>query len=168
MFNQGADARRRRFARLEGCWWGNGAVYFDATSGGNAGRGPDLGVQAAAADGGNADAIFESPVALVLDCPDNLTVSPQNALLLCEDGGGDSTCAALTLDGEIFDFALNLQTGHEWAGAAFADADPSWNDPKIRGKHRPLGGRWDRSHAVREPSGRHGRAPIRRPGLTRG
>jgi hypothetical protein len=29
-------------------------------------------------------------------------------------------------------------------GATFAVADPSWNDRKIRGDHRPLGGRWDR------------------------
>ena len=29
-------------------------------------------------------------------------------------------------------------------GATFAEADPSWNDSKIRGEHKPLGGRWDR------------------------
>ena len=71
-------------------------------------------------------------------------MSPQGALLLCEDGGGDQYMRGVTLDGEIFDFALNLQNDYEWAGATFAEADPSWNDRKIRGKHKPLGGRWDR------------------------
>jgi uncharacterized protein len=71
-------------------------------------------------------------------------VSPQDALLLCEDGGGDQYMRGVTLDGHIFDFARNLETGHEWAGATFAEADPSWNARKFRGDHHPLGGRWDR------------------------
>lgn len=88
--------------------------------------------------------IFESPGAEVLDSPDNLAVSPQGAILLCEDGDGDQYLRGVTLDGEIFDFALNLQTEHEWAGATFAEAPASWNDGKIRGKHKPLASKWDR------------------------
>jgi hypothetical protein len=80
----------------------------------------------------------------VLDSPDNLAVSPQGALLICEDGGGDQYMRGVTLDGEIFDFGLNLQTDHEWAGATFAVADPEWNDVKIRGKNAPLGSWWER------------------------
>jgi hypothetical protein len=63
---------------------------------------------------------------------------------LCEDGDEDQYMRGVTLDGEIFDFALNLQTDHEWAGATFAEADPAWNDRKIRGNNPPLGSRWDR------------------------
>jgi secreted PhoX family phosphatase len=143
VFSQGLALGGARFARLEGCWYGNGAVYFDATSGGNAGRGqvwefrPD-------GDGGTLTLIFESPGADVLDSPDNLAVSPQGAILLCEDGGGDQYMRGVTLDGQIFDFGLNLQTDHEWAGATFAVADPAWNNVKIRGKNRPLGSRWER------------------------
>jgi hypothetical protein len=65
-------------------------------------------------------------------------------VLLCEDGDDDQYMRGVTLDGRIFDFALNLQNGFEWAGATFADADPAWNDRKIRGNNDPLGGRWDR------------------------
>jgi secreted PhoX family phosphatase len=143
VYRQGRALGGARFARLEGCWWGNGAIYFVATSGGNAGAGqvwefrPD-------GDAGTLTLIFESPGAAVLDAPDNIAVSPQNALLLCEDGDGDQYLRGVTLDGTIFDFALNLQTEHEWAGATFAEADPSWNDRKIRGDNRPLGSRWDR------------------------
>jgi secreted PhoX family phosphatase len=143
VFNQGFALGGARFARLEGCWYGNGAVYFDATSGGNAGRGqvweyrPDD-------DGGTLTLIFESSGAAELDSPDNLAVSPQGAILLCEDGGGQQFMRGVTLAGEIFDFAVNLQTDHEWAGATFAEAEPRWNDRKIRGANAPLGGRWDR------------------------
>ena len=69
----------------------------------------------------------------MLDAPDNLAVSPQGSILLCEDGDGDQYMRGVTLDGEIFDFALNLQNDYEWAGATFAEADPAWNDVKIRG-----------------------------------
>jgi hypothetical protein len=144
VFNQGRMLGGARFARLEGCWWGNGAVYFAATSGGNAGVGqvwefrPD-------GDGGTLTLIYESPSAAVLNFPDNLAVSPQGALLLCEDAPGfNQFLRGVTLDGKIFDFAHNLETSREWAGATFADADPSWNARRIRGDNRPLGGRWDR------------------------
>jgi uncharacterized protein len=143
VFNQGRALGGARFRRLEGCWWGNGAVYFADTSGGQAGFGtiwefkPD-------GDTGTLTLIFESSGQAQLDFPDNLAVSPQGSLLLCEDGGGDQFMRGVTLDGRIFDFAQNLETDHEWAGATFADADPKWNDRKIRGNHHPLGGRWDR------------------------
>jgi len=143
VYNQGRALGGARFGRLEGCWYGNGAIYFNSTNGGNAGAGqvwefrPD-------GDGGTLTLIFESSGAAQLDAPDNIAVSPQNALLLCEDGGGDQYLRGVTLDGGIFDFALNLQTDSEWAGATFAEADSSWNDVKIRGGHRPLGSRWDR------------------------
>jgi hypothetical protein len=143
VFNQGRDRGGARFARLEGCWFGNHAVYFNATSGGDAGRGQVWEFRPHG-EGGTLTLIFESPGSDVLDSPDNIAVSPQNALLLCEDGGGDQYVRGVTLSGEIFDFALNLQTNHEWAGATFAEADPAWNDVRIRGPHRPLLGRWDR------------------------
>ena len=143
VFNQGWVQGAARFRRLEGCWWGNGAVYFADTSGGNAGFGtvwefrPD-------GDGGTLTLIFESAGQAELDFPDNLTVTPQGALLLCEDGGGDQYLRGVTLDGHLFDFAKNLRGDDEWAGAVFAEADPAWNDRKVRGNNRPLGGRWDR------------------------
>ena len=104
VFNQGRALGGARFRRLEGCWWGNGAVYFADTSGGQAGFGtiwefrPD-------GDGGTLTLIFESANTTELDFPDNLAVSPQGSLLLCEDGGGEQYMRGVTLDGRIFDFA---------------------------------------------------------------
>jgi secreted PhoX family phosphatase len=144
VFSQGLAAGGARFARLEGCWWGNGAVYFDATSGGNVGMG-QIWEFRPEGDGGTLTLIFESPHASVLNSPDNLAVSPRHAIVLCEDGSGDQQyLRGVTLDGEIFDFASNLQTDHEWAGAVFVQASPAWNDRKIRGDRRPFGGYSDR------------------------
>ena len=90
------DLGAARFARLEGCWYGNGAIYFDSTSGGNAGAG-QIWEFRPEGDGGTLTLIFESPGAAVLDAPDNLAVSPQGAILLCEDGGGDQYMRGVTL-----------------------------------------------------------------------
>jgi secreted PhoX family phosphatase len=143
VFAQGLNRGRVRFRRLEGSWWGSGAMYFVATNGGPAGLG-QVWEYRPTGDGGLLTLIFASAGAHELDGPDNLAVSPQHALLLCEDGEDDQFLRGVTLEGEIFDFAKNLQTDHEWAGATFADADPAWNDRKIRGNQQPLGGRWDR------------------------
>ncbi len=123
VYGQGFAGGGARFARLEGCWWGDGAVYFVSTNGGDAGSG-QVWAFTPTRLGGTLTLIYESPNASVLDAPDNVTVSPRGGLLLCEDGGGDQYLRGLTIRGEIFDFALNLQTGHEWAGATFAEADP--------------------------------------------
>jgi secreted PhoX family phosphatase len=45
VYDQGFALGAAIFTRLEGCWYGNRAIYFDATSGGNTGDG-HLGVQA--------------------------------------------------------------------------------------------------------------------------
>ena len=144
VFAQGLNRGRVRMRRLEGCWWGTGAMYFVATNGGPAGAGQVWEYRPNGDDRGTLTLIFVSAGSHELDGPDNLAVSPQNALLLCEDGDDDQYLRGVTLDGEIFDFAVNLQTDHEWAGATFAEADPAWNDRKIRGDNHPLGGRWDR------------------------
>ena len=108
-------------------------------------------------DDGHADADLRVGGRTQLDAPDNLAVSPQGALLLCEDGGGEQYCAASRSTAQIFDFAKNIQNDCEWAGATFAEADPSWNDRKIRGNNRPLGGRWDRVTLFVNRQGSHGR-----------
>jgi uncharacterized protein len=143
VYDQGFAKGAAIFTRLEGCWYGNGAIYFDATDGGEAGAGQVWEFKPAG-NGGTLTLIFESPSAEVLDSPDNLAVSPQGAILLCEDGDADQYLRGFTLDGEIFDFALNLQNGYEWAGATFAVAPASWNDVKVRGNNKPLGSKWDR------------------------
>lgn len=126
IYNQGAELGAARFTRLEGCWYGSGSIYFVSTNGGNAGAGQVWQYTPAGA-GGSLTLVFESPSDDVLDAPDNLTVSPQGSILLCEDGGGEQYLRAVNPSGEIFDFALILLNEDEWAGATFAVHGPSLN-----------------------------------------
>lgn len=103
VFQQGRALGGTTFARLEGAWYGNGAIFFTATSGGDRQRGQVWEYTPATE---TLRLVFESPGWDILDYPDNLCVSPRGGLVLCEDGsGGANFVRGLTLDGEIFDFA---------------------------------------------------------------
>lgn len=138
VYTQGRELGGATFSRLEGCWYAEDMVYFSATSGGDAGMGQ---VWAYSPRNETLTLIYESPRREVLDYPDNITVSPRGALLLCEDGGAKKhRLHGLTTDGKLFDFAENavvLKKGQhpgtkpgdyraqEWCGATFS-ADGTW------------------------------------------
>ncbi|MEX2583718.1 MAG: alkaline phosphatase PhoX [Gemmatimonadota bacterium] len=107
------------FSRLEGCWYGDGSIYFDATNGGNAEAGQIWQYRPTSADEGRLTLLFESPSPQILNGPDNLTVSPRGGLVICEDNDGPFV-RGLTPDGKIFDFARNLINTCEFAGACFS------------------------------------------------
>lgn len=133
-----------RFSRLEGCWYGDGKIFFNATSGGAPPtkddpfrRGSGAGqVWAYDVASGRLTLLFEPDDDDLLDSPDNITFTPQGSLLLCEDGSSSrrQKLVGLTLDGQPFDFAVNNLSevepwasarmgdgsGAEWAGANFA------------------------------------------------
>jgi hypothetical protein len=141
-YQQGADARGARFSRLEGAWWGDRTGYFLSTDGGIVGEGQVFEYDPEAE---TVKLIYESESAADCENPDNITVTPRGGLLLCEDNAGPTTNAGerllgLTLDGEIFTFALNnvnltsnynasVLAGNyrqsEWAGACFSP-DGKW------------------------------------------
>jgi uncharacterized protein len=154
VFQQGYDAGGASFRRLEGCWYGNGKIFFLSTDGGPV-----------TSSGSGEGQIFEydprretlrliyaSPDPKVLENPDNLTIAPDHSLLFCEDNAGATTNAGERLlflrDGEISEFAYNNidfttaglgpylrpqsqrqftgdQRQNEWAGAHFS-ADGEW------------------------------------------
>ena len=122
VFAQGLARGGTRFARLEGCWWGDEGVFFNATSGGARGAGQVWQYRPLTHDTGELVLIFESPSAEVLDAPDNICVSPRGGLVLCEDGGGTQFMRGLTQDGFIFDFvrAADPNDATEFAGACFS------------------------------------------------
>jgi secreted PhoX family phosphatase len=136
VFGQGKPRGGTTFARLEGCWFGGGKVFFVSTSGGNAQAGQIWEYHPAAE---RLRLVFESPSASVLDYPDNITVSPRGALVLCEDGDrkAERLCG-VTLDGQLFPLAENNLvlrgekngfrgdfTKQEWCGATFSP-DGRW------------------------------------------
>jgi hypothetical protein len=125
VFRQGLHKGAARFQRLEGCWFGDHSVFFNATSGGDAGAGQvwqyrPLGSRRGQlhGSGGQLILVFESPDFSVLDSPDNICVSPRGGVVLCEDGNGVQFMRGLTRRGEIFD--LVSHDGTEFAGATFS------------------------------------------------
>ena len=120
VFEQGFAGGAARFRRLEGCWFGRGSVFFSSTSGGDAALGQVWEYRPGAGAEGELTLRFESAAVDCLDGPDNLTVSPRGGVLVCEDGGGEQYLRGLTREGKIFDFALNLATTREFAGATFS------------------------------------------------
>jgi secreted PhoX family phosphatase len=102
---QGWEQGAAIFARLEGAWYGAGAIYFDATSGGNTGSGQIWEYTPATE---SLRLVFESPGPSVLNRPDNLAVSPRGGIAICEDGSGEAQrIHGMTRDGRLFSFARN-------------------------------------------------------------
>lgn len=140
VFKQGKQLGGSTFARLEGCWAGNGLIYFDATSGGAKKAGQIWQYDPRSE---RLMLLFESPAKSTLNMPDNLCVSPHGGLVLCEDNNygaaeypqrmfGLSQDGALTkiaennviLQGEHNGFSGDFRT-IEWAGASFSP-DGDW------------------------------------------
>jgi hypothetical protein len=123
VYQQGFDRNGATFARLEGCWYGQGSIYFTSTSGGDKKLGQVWQYRPQGRDRGLLTLIYESSDANLLEMPDNLCVSPRGALVLCEDGRTEQYVRGLTLRGQIFDLARNLVPGYEtreFAGATFS------------------------------------------------
>jgi uncharacterized protein len=133
VFQQGAARGGASFRRLEGAWYSKDdrAIYFNSTDGGAASAGQ---VWAWSRKGNReyVELVYESPSTDVLLKPDNLTVSPDGGVLLCEDPdrARQSFLRGLTEDGELYDFAANIRPGtipgtstpsswDEFAGATF-------------------------------------------------
>lgn len=148
-FMQGFTAGGASFRRLEGCWYGDGKIFFLSTDGGPAGEGQifehDIRQQ-------TLKMLYASPGAATLENPDNLVVMPDGNLMLCEDNAGGTTNPGERLlilsDGKISEFARNnmnftasglgpytralsgrtfsgSQVQNEWAGACFSP-DGEW------------------------------------------
>jgi uncharacterized protein len=120
VFQQGWALGAAGFDRLEGCWYGEGNIYFNATSGGNARAGQVWCYRPSAPGDGTLTLLFESPSREVLDSPDNLCVSPRGGLVICEDGSAEQFLRGLTPQGELFDFVRTHGASAEFAGACFS------------------------------------------------
>ncbi|MBC7932676.1 MAG: DUF839 domain-containing protein, partial [Rubrivivax sp.] len=124
IYKQGIARGGATFARLEGCWHGEGRIYFSSTNGGDKGLGQVWEYQPQGKTDGLLKLLYESPNAEALRAPDNLCVSPSGrGLVVCEDGEGTQRVRGLTHEGRIFDLASNLVPGFEnkeFAGATFS------------------------------------------------
>lgn len=133
------------FFRGEGCWYGNGLVYFVSTQAGtpapenlpsppNSGRGNG---QVWAYDPAEETVKLVVEAAAngeILDEPDNVTVTPFGDLFLCEDSSDDfQYIVGVDRKGRLYQFAQNVLfsqvtddpakqpfVGNEFAGACFS------------------------------------------------
>ncbi|OLP18013.1 phosphatase [Leptolyngbya sp. 'hensonii'] len=133
------------FFRGEGCWYGNGLIYFVATQ-----SGPPAVQNLPSPPGngrGNGQVWAYNPAketltlvveaaasGTLLDEPDNVTVTPFGDLFLCEDSSDDfQYIVGVNAKGELYQFAQNTLfskvtndpakqpfVGNEFAGACFS------------------------------------------------
>lgn len=129
VWKQGEAQGAAGIARGEGCWYGNGVIWFTSTSGGVVNQGQVWKYDPRAE---TLTMVYESPAAVTLNNPDNIAVSPRGSVILCEDGGRQpQRLQGLTFDGTLFPFCENNvilngfkgftgnYTGNEFAGATF-------------------------------------------------
>jgi len=116
-FDQGLRAGGAIFRRGEGIWYWENKMYFTATSAGDAGLGQ---IWAYDTKAETLTLVFETPNHHVLDFPDNIAVSPRGGLIVCEDGAAGQHLRGVTPDGQIFNFARNIFSSTEMAGACFS------------------------------------------------
>jgi len=155
-WRQGFAQGGARFNRLEGLWYGMGSLWFTATEGGDVENGDvdraSFGETApypegygqiwkytpTGPNGGKLMLFFQSDGGTVLDSPDNLTITPKGAILLCEDDASSANLGfedvsalapgiedvnrlvGLAPNGEAFNFAVNTWSDAELAGACFS------------------------------------------------
>lgn len=128
VYAQGAAQGAATFVRLEGCWWGEQAVYFTSTNGGDRAQGqiwkyrPGEGE-----DTGALTLVYEPADSDVMSMPDNITVTPQGSLIVCEDSDLRSLdeqpfqqLVGVTVGGTAFPFCVEPTGQSKWAGATFS------------------------------------------------
>jgi uncharacterized protein len=117
VFLEGLAAGGARFRRLEGCWYGNGRIFFISTNGGNRGFGQ---VWEHDIRRSTLTLLVESPNHDVFDGPDNVCISPRGGLVFCEDAAGAQFLRGVSRSGQVFPLARNLRNSIEFAGACFS------------------------------------------------
>lgn len=117
---RGAKAGASVFARGEGCWWGDGEVWFCCTNGGAAKRGQLFRFRPEG-DGGTLELFLEPRQSDLLTNGDNLTVAKNGDVIIAEDRA-DNVCSlrGVTPDGQVYTLATNALNSSELAGVCFS------------------------------------------------
>ncbi len=160
-FVQGWTQGALRMNRGEGIWYAQGKMYVMDTSGGAVSRGTiwelDLATQVLRC-------IYSSPSQLVGNMGDNLTVSPRNTILICEDASSPANDSfgigqrlmGLTGQGDAYIFSKNniiLSTAQLQAAGKLSS---------LAGDHRSN----EFAGACFDPTGRYLFVNIQTPGVT--
>lgn len=152
--HRGYDDGAARFARGEGMWYGNNAVYFACTNGGpeHLGQiwkyepGADEGTPAEADDPGSLELFVESLDSTIIENADNLTVAPWGDLIVCEDTDELQDLNGITPEGTVYKLGRNAKSNSELAGATFSpDGSTLFMNIQHSGLTLAITGPWDRA-----------------------
>ncbi|MGJ8726275.1 MAG: alkaline phosphatase PhoX [Roseibacillus sp.] len=117
---RGARAGATVFARGEGCWWGDGEVWFCCTNGGPEKRG-QLFRLTPKGDGGELELFLQPRKSELLTNGDNLTVASNGDIIIAEDRGDDRcSLRGVTAEGKVYTLATNRMNASELAGVCFS------------------------------------------------
>ena len=130
---QGIEHNAATFARPEGCWFANGALWFICTRGGSSDAALNERPEDEYGDGRGQvwryeparerlTLIFQSTDPAILDMPDSMTISSTGTVLMCEDGKDGNFVRALGPNGTLSDIAQNISKHPdiEFAGICFS------------------------------------------------
>lgn len=147
VYKQGIGAGAATFARLEGCFYGNGRVYFTSTNGGEKELGQVWEYVPSRKDQGHLTLLLEVTDSSVLFMPDNICLAGRN-LIICEDNDHSSYLRVLTPQGHVFDLAENIVQGFETkelAGVTFSpDGRTLFVNLQVPGMTFAIWGPWER------------------------
>jgi len=115
-----------RFARGEGAWYGNDAIFFACTNGGTKRKGqiwryvpsPREGTRAESEKPGRLELFIEPNDGKLVENADNITIAPWGDLIVTEDGITPHYVVGVTPEGKIYKLA-KTSLG-ELAGACFS------------------------------------------------
>jgi uncharacterized protein len=116
------------FARGEGIFYGNDAIYWACTNGGLQKGGqifryvpsPNEGRAEESKQPGQLELFVEPNNSKLLKNADNLCVSPWGDLIVCEDRKGTNSLVGITPAGELYPFARVSKGSSEFAGSIFS------------------------------------------------
>jgi secreted PhoX family phosphatase len=118
------------FARGEGIWFGDGALYFACTNGGQRKTGQIFKYTPSRYEGQSKERskyhyprleLFVEPndTELLRYC-DNLTVAPWGDVIFCEDSASGARIVGITASGQFYQIAKNIGYKSEFAGLCFS------------------------------------------------
>ena len=121
---RGFEAGAARFARGEGMFYANERIYWVCTNGGTILKGQVFAYQPSPYEGTDRESEIPAKLELYLEpnnsdlvemC-DNIDVTPDGGLLLCEDGPENNFLVGVTPEGNYFKLAHNATGPTEFAG----------------------------------------------------
>lgn len=153
---RGFEDGAARFARGEGMWYGNDAIYFACTNGGPEKLGQiwkyaPSPVEANAKESNNPGSLelfVESMDSTIIENADNLTVAPWGDLIVCEDTEEKQDLKGVTPKGRVYNLGRNAKSNSELAGATFSpDGSTLFMNIQHSGLTLAITGPWSKASA---------------------